>query len=234
MCGGFKLERGTFTYWGDVLSKCSGGDFLISSPAHLGRFSVLEECAPASFRCVFSSGALLSYVAALESKKYLGDLPVEVYGSTETGGIAFRQQTQPSTPWKRFECVSLATGPENKLRVKSPYIDAADHYQTEDQVDWIDSDSFHLLGRADRVVKVEGKRTSLTEIEVELAKEDLGLEGNVSQGSQIKFMNLMQPSDEVSLVLQYQSDKSALSYSYKARDVFYSSGRLTVEASDGI
>ncbi len=173
VCTGFTLERCTFTYWGDLLRKSSTDDFLISSPSHLGRFSILGECAPQSFRYVFSSGAPLSYEAAVESKKHLGLLPIEVYGSTETGGIAFRQQEQPENPWQGFNCVELSGGQDNKLRVKSPYIVGNSFYQTEDQISWVDANTFHLLGRADRVVKVEGKRTSLSEIENKLCKQDL-------------------------------------------------------------
>lgn len=383
VCSGCRIERKTFTYWGDLLGKSQPGDFLISSPAHLGRFSVLSECPPAHFGHAFSSGAPLAYEAAIESKKYLGLLPIEVYGSTETGGIAFRQQEQPSTPWRRFDCVELSNGPENKLRVKSPYIDG--HYQTEDLIEWVNADSFHLLGRADRVVKVEGKRVSLSEIEnqlrksplvtdaaalvldksyrdelgavivlskqgieklqnigkaaltrhlrkalsfyfhavvlprkwrfidaipvnpqgkhlrsslknlfekrekpplgpvrkpiilnkevsvnkagyalkippdlayleghfkntpivpgivqlhwaVELAQADLRVEGNVTQGNQIKFTNLMHPDDEVSLLLEYNRDKSSVTYSYKKGELPYSSGRITFTAgaADGV
>lgn len=170
VCGGFKVERLTFTYWGDLLKKSSAGDFLISSPAHLGRFLVLEECPPGSFKHTFSSGAPLSYEAAVKSKKILGVWPLEVYGSTETGGIAFRQQIAPSIAWQRFDCVELCVSEDCRLRVKSPYMDGSDFYQTEDLMTWIDQDTFHLLGRTDRVVKVEGKRTSLTEIEAKLCK----------------------------------------------------------------
>ncbi len=187
ICGGFALERRTFTYWGDLLGKSTSEDFLISSPAHLGRFSVLNECSPESFKYTFSSGAPLSYEAAVTSKKYLSSLPIEVYGSTETGGIAFRQQEQPITPWKRFDCVEISSNPEGKLRVKSPYIDGEDYYQTEDQITWVktkdndatDSKTFHLLGRADRIVKIEGKRVSLSEIEEKLCQNTFVAEAAV-------------------------------------------------------
>jgi len=177
VCAGFSLERRTFTYWGDLLAKSKAGDFLISSPTHLGRFSVWKDCHPETFQYAFSSGSPLSYEAAIVSKKYLGTLPIEVYGSTETGGIAYRQQEQPSTPWQRFDCVELSSNTDSKLVVKSPYIEEA--YQTEDLIAWTDADFFHLLGRADRVVKVEGKRVSLAEIEYKLGESDLVAEAAV-------------------------------------------------------
>lgn len=170
VCAGFQISRHTYTYWGDLLAASAVGDYIISSPAHLGRFSLLEECAPKSFSYVFSSGAPLDFDSAALSKKHLGTLPIEVYGSTETGGIAYRRQEEESTPWKRFDCVALSCDANNKLSVKSPYIDDEAGYQTQDMVSWNDDQTFHLLGRADRIIKVEGKRVSLFEIENKLIK----------------------------------------------------------------
>ncbi len=170
---GFKVVRQTFTYWGDLLASSKPGDFIMSSPAHLGRFSVLEDCEPSKFGHVFSSGAPLSFEAAQTSQAYLGSLPIEVYGSTETGGVAFRQQSQESTPWKAFDCVQLSSGPNNKLCVSSPYLPENESFQTEDTVSWVDQESFHLMGRADRILKIEGKRVSLIEIENKLGQMDL-------------------------------------------------------------
>ncbi len=62
---------------------------------------------------------------------------------------------------------------------------------------------------------------------VEFAKTDLRLQGWFSQGNQIKFTNLMKPTDEVSLVLEYNPDKSSVAYSYKDNQFIYSSGRIT-------
>lgn len=179
VCAGCQIERFTFTYWGDVIKKGRAGDVLISSPAHLGRFSFLEDCKPIAFKRVFSSGAMLSYEAAKESKKHLGVWPLEVYGSTETGGIAFRQQETASAPWKRFDCVSISVDQDFKLKVKSPYLFRGEEYQTQDQISWVDSESFHLLGRADRIVKVEGKRASLIEIELKLCESEFVADASV-------------------------------------------------------
>ncbi len=41
-------------------------------------------------RAIFSSGGPLPFEVAQESKRLLGPVPIEVYGSSETGGIAWR------------------------------------------------------------------------------------------------------------------------------------------------
>ena len=62
---------------------------------------------------------------------------------------------------------------------------------------------------------------------VQYAKSIFKLDGFVTLGSQIKFSNLMQPKDEVCLTLDYNPEKSALSFNYKSNEKAYSSGRLT-------
>ena len=159
VCSGFPMERFTFTYWGDLLRKSSPADFVISSPSHLGRFSILGECAPQSYRHVFSSGAPLSYEAAVESKKYLGVTIIEVYREHRNRRYCLSSTGKACHPMAEiFDCVEVSSCPDNKLRVKSPYTGGGGFYQTEDQVTWENANTFHLLGRADRIVKVEGKR----------------------------------------------------------------------------
>lgn len=175
---GRQIERHTFTYWGDLIASSAHDDYIISSPAHLGRFSVLEDCHPHPFGLVFSSGAPLAYDAAQTSRRYLGSLPIEVYGSTETGGIAYRQQETTATPWITFDCVKLSSDANSRLIVTSPYLEDNDPFQTEDRIQWVTERSFFLLGRADRILKIEGKRVSLIELENKI--KDTGLVEDVA------------------------------------------------------
>ena len=167
-CGGFHIMRQTFAYWEDLTSHCKAEDYIISSPSHLGRFPAINAIASK----IFSSGAPLSFEAAQATKQIFGKLPIEVYGSTETGGIAYRQQSGQAQSWTRFKNVELSTGVDQKLRVRSSYLSDDNFYQTEDRVDLIDRDQFRLLGRADRIVKVEGKRICLLELEQKLKAMD--------------------------------------------------------------
>ncbi|MDG2688425.1 AMP-binding protein, partial [Vibrio parahaemolyticus] len=139
---------------------------LVSSPALLKRLS--EEHNPVAIRCVFSSGGPLPNQAAQHSQLLFGSLPIEVFGSTETGGIAYRQQHVACTPWTLFPGVEAELNHENCLKLRSPHIDENTWYQTADECYFHDSISFELRGRTDRIVKVEEKRISLVEVEKRL------------------------------------------------------------------
>ncbi len=91
---------------------------LISSPALLKRLT--EEHQPSALRCVFSSGGPLPNDAANHSQQLFGDYPLEVFGSTETGGIAYRQQLSATQPWTLFPGVEAALNHENCLKLRSP------------------------------------------------------------------------------------------------------------------
>lgn len=163
LCSGYRVMRQTFSHWEELLEHCSAGDYIISSPSHLHRLHAVN----ARPQRIFSAGAPLSFAAAQTAQQCFDLLPTEVYGSTETGGIAYRQQINPDQPLTRFANVELRAGEDQKLCVKSPYLPDDNFYQTEDRVAFV-ADKFHLLGRADRMVKVEGKRVCLLEIEQKL------------------------------------------------------------------
>jgi len=141
---------------------------LISSPAHLKRLS-LDNVLMANktqLQGVFSSGGPLPFEVAKTLFIQLSQAPIEVFGSTETGGIAWRQ-CQQSTPsaWRVFPDISYRVMPETaQLVLTSPYINDA-NYVTEDRVQRIDDQHFEMLGRADRTVKHEEKRINLDHME---------------------------------------------------------------------
>ncbi|QUM81454.1 acyl-CoA synthetase [Moritella sp. 5] len=141
---------------------------LISSPAHLKRLSLdnVLMANKAQLQGVFSSGGPLPFAVAQELFTQLSQAPIEVFGSTETGGIAWRQ-CQDSTPsaWRVFPDISYRIMPETaQLVLTSPYINDA-NYVTEDRVQRIDEQHFEMLGRADRTVKHEEKRINLDHME---------------------------------------------------------------------
>ncbi|GMQ48494.1 AMP-binding protein [Vibrio sp. 10N] len=113
---------------------------------------------------VFSSGGPLSYTASQGFRALSGLLPIEVFGSSETGGIAWRQACEADKPWQLLQGLSYSTS-QGQLIVRSPFILPEQDYVTDDRVVAIDERSFRLLGRSDRVVKIAEKRISLTAIE---------------------------------------------------------------------
>lgn len=170
VCAGYPLRRQTLHFWEDIVNTCPHGDILISSPSHLNRFPpALKASSFLKLNRVFSSGSPLPYDAAQTTAKHLGALPLEIYGSTETGGIAYRQQDQSDElaqkPWTPFPQMNIQTDENKCLQLQSPYLPRDTFFQTQDKIDYQPNHTFFLMGRADRIVKIEGKRLSLDELE---------------------------------------------------------------------
>ncbi|MDN3640804.1 AMP-binding protein [Simiduia curdlanivorans] len=136
---------------------------LVSSPTHLSRLPVSIDHQH-RVNQVFSSGGPLSAAASASAHEQLQADIVEVYGSTETGGIAWRRQHQGDAAWCLFEVVQAKVNAQQCLAVKSPFLPDDDWFESSDIVA-MQGDTFCLIGRADRVAKVEGKRVSLEQIE---------------------------------------------------------------------
>ncbi|RLQ17531.1 AMP-binding protein [Vibrio sp. SBT000027] len=166
LCSGVPFARHNLEYPEQILSHANKQSVLISSPALLKRLK--HETASAQLAGVFSSGGPLPTESAHQALNLLGHLPIEVFGSTETGGIAFRQQESAQTPWQLFDCIEASLNSENCIKLLSPYIDKNNWYQTADECEMVSSNQFILKGRTDRVIKIEEKRVSLVEVEKRL------------------------------------------------------------------
>ena len=94
---------------------------------------------------------------------------VEVYGSTETGGIATRKKSVGERFFTPFSLIDWKVSGQ-RLAVRSPYIapdlpvDAAGFFTTSDRIEATGDGKFSLLGRIDSVTKVGGKRVDLEEV----------------------------------------------------------------------
>jgi 3-hydroxymyristoyl/3-hydroxydecanoyl-(acyl carrier protein) dehydratase/acyl-CoA synthetase (AMP-forming)/AMP-acid ligase II len=152
------------SYWEQLSGKLTAGTILVSSPAHLTRLPVQENVGDLRPDLIFSSGALLPYAAAQECQIRLGSLPIEVLGSTEAGGIAWRQQEDPDTLWTPLPSVEASAGDDDALMVLSPFTGKQAPIASGDEVELVGR-QFRLKGRTDRIVKIDGKRVSLTRVE---------------------------------------------------------------------
>ncbi|QIM63850.1 AMP-binding protein [Pasteurellaceae bacterium Orientalotternb1] len=134
----------------------------ISSPALLSHLNLaILEPALQIAGVVSSGGALPANVAAALRQQLACSL-VEIYGSTETGAIAYRQQ---AGLWQAMPNSQIGVNEQGALWVESPWI--AEREQTFDAVT-LSEQGFELLGRIDRIVKLGDKRVSLVSIEQSL------------------------------------------------------------------
>ena len=142
---------------------------LVSSPAFLARLD--PKLAATGCRLLYSSGGPLPHAAALQSQLLFGALPVEIYGSSETGGIAWRQAKQADTPWQSLPGLEVSQDEQGCLRLRSPFLADEKPWLTTDKIA-LHAEGFTLLGRQDRIVKLAEKRVSLDEVERRLRALD--------------------------------------------------------------
>lgn len=147
---------------------------LVSSPAQLSRLPDLmdlEALRPRLCR-IFSSGGPLAPASSLQWRRALGFSPTEVYGSTETGGIAWREHDiEPQGDcWSPLPSVCVGLTTEGALQVRSPFLGDDDWFATADAAQIFADGRFRLKGRLDRVVKIEEKRVSLVQMEDQLRR----------------------------------------------------------------
>jgi acyl-coenzyme A synthetase/AMP-(fatty) acid ligase len=142
----------------------------VTSPALLKRMGDnLDWPALSCVRRVFSSGGALPAEAAQSLKQRLQQWPTEIFGSSETGGIAWRQG---DNLWQPFADVQLSQDNDGALRIASPYLPVGHVEQTFDAARIAGDGRFELLGRLDRIVKLEEKRISLPMLEQALLNHE--------------------------------------------------------------
>lgn len=142
----------------------------VASPALLKRMGDNLDWEALSAVCqVFSSGGALPSETATELHTLLGQWPTEIYGSSETGGIAWRQGGELWTP---FAGIELGQNAEGALHLTSPYLPAGHREQTADAVELQADGRFALRGRLDRIIKLEEKRISLPMLEQALSSHE--------------------------------------------------------------
>ncbi|WP_434708635.1 acyl-CoA synthetase family protein [Pseudomonas sp. R1-1] len=135
----------------------------VASPALLKRMGDnLDWPALSAVRRVFSSGGALPLEAAQSLEQRLQQWPTEILGSSETGGIAWRQG---DVLWQPFAAVELSQDSDGALLIASPYLPAGHVEHSADAARIAADGRFELLGRLDRIVKLEEKRISLPMLE---------------------------------------------------------------------
>ena len=147
---------------------------LVASPAHLKRLPENQDWGPLarSLRAAFSSGGPLPADAAHAVKRLWGQAAIEVFGSTETGGIAWRQSGGAPKPWQPLPGVQWRVQ-DGVLAIRSPHLANDDWHATADRALATAGGGFELRGRVDRILKLEERRIPLGAIERRLQASPL-------------------------------------------------------------
>jgi len=137
---------------------------LITSPSFLK--SVAETTSQhasmgTSTRSIFCAGGVFDHISFSKIKEITNTRVVDIYGSSETGHIAWK--SSPDLPWQLQEGVEFKKPIESVLQIKSKFCPSYDWFLTSDLAAQ-KGDSFEILGRADRIIKIEGTRISLSQL----------------------------------------------------------------------
>ena len=166
-------ETPTFPAEIQAAGRRAKASILVSVPAHYRALNG-HPCDLPALRLAFSSAGTLAEEDALAFSARTGAPVAEIYGSTETGGIAARVRRAGERDFKAFPAVAVRIG-EGQLSVRSAYLspelplNAGGFYLASDRVRATPQGRFELLGRVDGVVKVGGRRVDLEAVRQSLA-----------------------------------------------------------------
>ncbi|HOD28002.1 MAG TPA: class I adenylate-forming enzyme family protein [Syntrophales bacterium] len=166
---GARILPGTCLFPREILSALETADVtvLVGVPIHY-RALKTDDLKRFSLRLALSSAGAVDAADGAFFRERTG-LPVtEIFGSTETGGIALRTDASDAGVCIPFPVVDWKIV-SDRLAVRSAFIspdlprDAEGYFLTSDRVAPAQG-GFRLLGRTDGIVKVGGKRVDLEEV----------------------------------------------------------------------
>ena len=146
---------------------------MVSTPAFIKRTVEAEEKLGMKDIFISTSGGALSEDLAVKAEKVFGFCPVEGYGSTETSGVAYRQQSRDGLWLTPYDCCKISVNENGCLHVISPFIKDPKGVSTADLAEIREDGKFLIKGRSDSIVKIEEKRISMTEVENRLYESGL-------------------------------------------------------------
>ena len=146
---------------------------LITSPSFLKNVAQISEAhTPVipNIESIFCAGGVLDKETFSRIKELTNTRLVDIYGSSETGHIAWR--TDPNKPWNIQHGVEFKKLIVDVLEIKSKFCPSYEWFRTSDRAQE-SGDSFEILGRVDQIIKVEGTRISLSQLISSITSCDL-------------------------------------------------------------
>jgi acyl-coenzyme A synthetase/AMP-(fatty) acid ligase len=163
-----------------------------------------------ALRLAFSSAGPLDPEDGQAFSAATGTPIYEIYGSTETGGIASRCRLRGETDLTPFDPVKVAVSAETAA-VTSAFIspdlprDEKGRFLLADRIETTDRGALRLLGRNDGIVKVGGKR-----VDLEVVRE--ALKGQAGVVDAVVFTLAVESGreSEIVAVVEGRADPAAL------------------------
>ncbi len=145
---------------------------VVTSPVYIKALLRLKRDHDLSNVTFLSSTGLLVEEEVERFEKQYNTKLIQLFGSTETGGVAIKRGVNPY--WEPLKGVSVTKNHESRMVVDSPYLSShlfeekitlmKRPYTTTDIIE-LEGKKFKLLGRANEIIKVSGKRISIVELE---------------------------------------------------------------------
>jgi hypothetical protein len=140
----------------------------VSVPVH---YRTLKDNPPdaGAMRVAFSSAGPLAEADGVAFSEATGVDLVEIYGSTETGGIATRCRAAGEVCLTPYQCIQWRVAGDS-LDIRSAFLSGelpirdSGWFTMSDRVKRYGSDGFVVAGRVDSIVKVGGNRVDLEKI----------------------------------------------------------------------
>ena len=156
----------------DLLEHAKPHHLVVTTPLYIKSLLRLDETKDLSETIFISSTGPLPAEIAKEFTDKFNTTLIQLFGSTETGSIAFKKQDD--TFWSPFYSVETSLNEEGLLHIKSPFIsktlwqerlvDTGGVIQSFDYAT-IEKGKFQLIGRSSNIVKIAGKRYATVQIE---------------------------------------------------------------------
>lgn len=158
---GFAVEAARpFMPWAvaEVLARLPAPRLLVTTPVHLRACLDAEVAMPALTR-VISATAPLDAALACAAETAWNTGVHEIYGSSETGSAASRR-TAETDVWTLYDGMTLSR--EDGVWLRGPQLPAP--FCLSDDMEVVDDHRFRLLGRAGDMLKLAGKRMSVSDL----------------------------------------------------------------------
>ncbi len=156
----------------DLLDMCDENTMVVTTPLYIKSLNKIERKENLSSSIFVSSTAPLFPEIAKEFKEKFNTDVMQIFGSTETGGIAYKYNDEQF--WTPVETVNISQNEEGELKVTSPFVsnmifeesfkETNGSIQTFDYIELKD-EKFKLIGRSSQIIKIAGKRYSTLQIE---------------------------------------------------------------------
>lgn len=161
----------------DLLDIIEENSLIVTTPLYIKSLNRINSSRNLSKSIFMTSTAPLFPEDAKEFNNKFSTNIIQIFGSTETGGIAYKIDDE--SLWTPTKKVNTSINDKNELLVHSPFISneiyekefktTNNKIQTFDYVEFTDN-KFKLVGRSSQILKIAGKRYSTIQIENILEK----------------------------------------------------------------